>query len=361
MRIFQASSLPPDYLVSLSGRPGKQESFAARSRRIVEDGYGSAHLLLPVVRGEATAFFANGNDHFGQNLWAKENGLPVGTSEQSILLAQIEAHRTEVFYSLDPLRYGSGFVKRLPGCVRKSLCWRAAPSPGADFAAYDLVLGNFPGISRRWSQQGCRTEYFSPAWDMEKEQIHESASRAIDVAFVGSYSRHHRRRNCVLEAIAEKQADWNIVYCLASSRSWRLASTVMRSFSMFTKDGQSENLRRLIRPPIYGQALYGLLRSAKIVFNAHGEIAGNERGNMRCFEAVGCGALLVSDRGEYPEGFIAGMNYIDYGSTDEAKEKIKNLLENKDQMDAIVGGGASLMLEKYNKSTQWATFRKLAD
>ena len=67
------------------------------------------------------------------------------------------------------------------------------------------------------------------------------------------------------------------------------------------------------------------------------------------------------DRGEYPEDFIAGMNYIDYGSTDEAKEKIKNLLENKDQMDAIVGGGASLMLEKYNKSTQWATFRKLAD
>lgn len=360
MRIFQASSLPPEYPVSLSGRPGEQESFAARSRRIVEEGYGSAHLLLPVVRGEATAFFANGNDHFGQNLWAKENGLPVGTSEQSILLAQIEAHRTEVFYSLDPVRYGSSFVKRLPGCVRKSLCWRAAPSPGADFTAYDLVLGNFPGILRQWSRQGCSTEYFSPAWDIENEPVGDLAARPIDVIFVGAHSRHHRRRNKILEHIAEKWPEWNIVYCLATSRVSRLANALPVAFPILADFRQSKNLRRVQRPPIYGRALHSMLRDAKIVFNAHGEIAGNERGNMRCFEAMGCGALLVSDRGEYPEGFVAGMNYIDYGSPDEAREKIKNLLENEDQMDAIVAGGAILMLERYNKSTQWATFRRLA-
>jgi len=360
MRIFQASSLPPDYLVSLGGRPGEQESFAARSRRIVEEGYGSAHLLLPVVRGEATAFFANGNDHFGQNLWAKENGLPVGTSEQSILLAQIEAHRTEVFYSLDPVRYGSSFVKRLPGCVRKSLCWRAAPSPGADFAAYDLVLGNFPGILRQWSRQGCSTEYFSPAWDIENEPVGDLAARPIDVIFVGAHSRHHRRRNRVLEAIAEKQADWNIVYCLASSRSSRLASTVLRAFPTFRKDGQSTNLRRLIRPPIYGQALYGLLRTAKVVFNAHGEIAGDERGNMRCFEAMGCGSLLVTDKGKYPDGFVAHENYVDYANADEAITTINDMLIQECKRLRIAKAGINLMCQKYNKVVQWADFQELA-
>ncbi len=35
-----------------------------------------------------------------------------------ILLAQVESHRTEVFYNLDPMRYGSNFIHNLPGCVR---------------------------------------------------------------------------------------------------------------------------------------------------------------------------------------------------------------------------------------------------
>jgi hypothetical protein len=360
MRIFQASSLPPDYLLAIRSRDGEHKSFAERSRMFINDGYGSAHLLLPVLRGETTAFFANGNDHYGQSLWARENGLSASASEQTILLAQIEAHRTEVFYNLDPVRYGSSFVKRLPGCVRRSLCWRAAPSSGADFAAYDLVLGNFAGILKQWSDQGCNTKYFSPAWDMEIESIRELSARTIDVAFVGSYSSLHRRRNQILTSIAKMQPEWNIVYCLSTSRVTRIANTLLGALPILADFKQSTDLRRVLRPPAYGRALHSILRNAKIVLNAHGEIAGDERGNMRCFEAVGCGSLLLSDRGRYPEGFVAGLNYIDYASADEAKRNIRNLLENDDQRNAIVTRGKSLMCEVYNKSTQWTKFQKLA-
>ena len=46
------------------------------------------------------------------------------------------------------------------------------------------------------------------------------------------------------------------------------------------------------------------------------DMAGPDRGNMRCFEAMGCGALLVSDVGNYPVGMEAGVTMETYASSD---------------------------------------------
>jgi hypothetical protein len=48
------------------------------------------------------------------------------------------------FFNLDPVRFLSTFVRRLPGCVRTTLCWRAASSGRSDLAAYGAVLDIFP-------------------------------------------------------------------------------------------------------------------------------------------------------------------------------------------------------------------------
>ena len=56
--------------------------------------------------GDQNAFFTNGDDHILQERWAEENGLRRGLDLEDILLAQIESHRAEVFYNLDPMRYG---------------------------------------------------------------------------------------------------------------------------------------------------------------------------------------------------------------------------------------------------------------
>ena len=69
-------------------------------------------------------------------------------SLEDILLAQIESHRAEVFYNLDPVRYDSDFVRKLPGCVRKAIAWRNIPSPAADFGGYDFIVCNSPTLLR---------------------------------------------------------------------------------------------------------------------------------------------------------------------------------------------------------------------
>ena len=135
MRLFQNSGLYPAYVPRLRILTHNYISFASQIDAFLHDRYGACHFLKPVLDRETAAFFTNGDDEQLQRQWAQEQGMPSKASLASILLAQIESHRTEVFYNLDPMRYQSAFVRSLPGCVKKAIAWRAAPSPGADFSA----------------------------------------------------------------------------------------------------------------------------------------------------------------------------------------------------------------------------------
>ena len=126
MRLFQNSGLYPSYLPRLNRLASGSRSFDGRRRIFLGDRFGAPHFLQPVLSGDPSAFFTNGDDEILQRLWARENGMPGKASMEGILLAQIEQHRTEVFYNVDPVRYPSAFVRKLPGCVRKTLGWRAA-------------------------------------------------------------------------------------------------------------------------------------------------------------------------------------------------------------------------------------------
>jgi spore maturation protein CgeB len=48
---------------------------------------------------------------------------------------------------------------------------------------------------------------------------------------------------------------------------------------------------------------------------------------MRCFEATGWRAVLLTDSGTYPEGFVDGDNMLTYSSAVQILELIKRLIE----------------------------------
>jgi spore maturation protein CgeB len=55
-------------------------------------------------------------------------------------------------------------------------------------------------------------------------------------------------------------------------------------------------------------------------------MAGADRGNMRCFEALGSGSLLLSDDDNYPEGMRDGETIVTYNSPEDAVRQIRTLL-----------------------------------
>ncbi|MCC8970364.1 glycosyltransferase family 1 protein [Bradyrhizobium sp. Cham227] len=360
MRLFQNSGLYPSYLPRLNQLAAKASSFNARRDVFLHDRFGAAHFLKPVLDGAAEAFFTNGDDEVLQRRWAREQGMKESPTLEAILLAQIEHHRTEVFYNLDPVRYPSAFVAKLPGCVKKTLCWRAAPSGNADLTAYGAVLGNFPSILEAWRSKGCRAELFFPAIDPVMEQ-YGHGERPIDVAFVGGYSRHHSARGRTLEQVAALAGDRNVVFCLDASRLTRLAESAVGRLLPLHKHRRPDAIARIARLPLFGRDLYELFGSAKIVLNGAIDMAGKDRGNMRCFEAMGCGALLVSDAGNYPEGMDPGQTIVTYEAGNDCLAQIENSLRNWDDMKAKAERGRRAVGDLYSKERQWVLFENLLE
>lgn len=325
------------------------------------DRYGAVHYLEPVLNGEENAFVTNGDDELLQRTWAREKGMSPNASLEDILLAQIEAHHTEVFYNLDPMRYGSHFVRKLPGSVRKKIAWRAAPSPGADFSGYDLVVCNFPGMLKSYEQRGWKAAYFTPGHDPVMDEYASNNDRPIDVLFVGGYSRHHSGRAMVLEAVAKLRSRYRIEFYLNRSRFTRLAESMPGRFAPLGKYRRPKEIRAVSREPVFGRDLYALISKSKIVLNGSIDMAGEERGNMRCFESMGCRALMISDVGKYPAGMQSDLTIKTYNDAEEAAAMIKSSLDGYEQSCQIAAQGYDMVRTAYSKSIQWIEFQKLVN
>ena len=359
MRLFVNSDVYPAYRRQFDEEWGHLDTFAARRRAFLDDRYSAVHFLKPVLDGEEWAFFTNGDDEVLQCMWAREHGMARTRDLSTILLAQIEEHRTEVFYNFDPLRFPSNFVRRLPGTVKHAIAWRAAPPARADLAGYDLVVCNFASFIRQWRDRGWRAEYFFPSHDPVMDAYAARAERCIDVSFVGSYSRHHQRRAKVLTAVAQLSARYNVRFHLNTSRVTNIAEHPLASFLPIARFRRPPLIRELTLQPVFGRKLYDTLASSKVVVNVDIDMAGRDRGNMRCFEAMGCGAVMLGDDGNYPEGMHPGRHFVTYRDPMEAAARATDILEHWPSYQDVGGRAHASVRQHYSQERQWDAFVSL--
>jgi glycosyl transferase family 1 len=361
MRLFQNSGIARAYLPRLNDLAASTTTFRQRLNVFLHDRFGASHFLEPVLTADESAFFTNADDMVLQKMWAKEAGMVSNSSAEQILLSQIEHHRADVFYNLDPMRFQSDFVRKLPGCVKRSIAWRAAPSPGADFGAYDAVACNFPGILRTYSEKGWRARYFSPAHDPVLDEYASNEQRPIDVLFVGGFSRHHKRRAALLEAIASLSDAHAVVMHLDQSRLARFAMSPIGRLLPLAQHRMPPAVYKVSKPPLFGRDMYTALSRAKIVLNAAIDMAGPDRGNMRCFEALGAGCVLLTDQGQYPAGMVDGETLVSYGDRDEAVSKTLELIEDSVLTRRISQSGNRMIRTSFSKPHQLRMFVGLLD
>ena len=359
MRIFQNSGIYRSYRRRLTRLTRDCDTFAAAIDAFLADRFGAAHFLQPILQREEAAFFANGDDEFAQRLWAKEHGMPSNTTLADILRGQIEEHRSDVFYNMDPMRYGDEFLAKLPGSVRRKIAWRAAPSAGGRYLTHDIIVNNFPTLLDHYRAQGARTAYFAPAHDPAMDAYADRIERPIDVLFVGTYSQYHRQRAAMLEAVAALR-DINVVMHLDRSRLTILAETPIGIVWPFRKHRRAKDVRMVAKGPVFGLELIDALSQAKIVVNGAIDMSLQDRGNMRVWEAMGTCAALVSDAGRYPEHLRAGQEFESYATQEELLVKISNLLADDPRRRELAKSGFRAVSTHYSKASQWEAFMRLA-
>jgi Glycosyl transferases group 1 len=359
MRLFQNSGIYPSYRPRLAALRGGCDTFQDAIEIFLHDRFGASHFLKPVLDRSADAFFTNGDDEAVQRMWAKEEGMKPGLPLGDILLAQIEHHRTEIFYNLDPMRYGNDFLARLPGHVRKTIAWRAAPSAGGQFLRHDVIVNNFPSILDGYRAEGARAAYLAPAHDPEMDAYAGRTDRSVDVLFVGTFSRHHRVRAAMLEAIAKLRDRLSVVMHLDTSRYTRLAETPLGWFGPLRKDRRSRDIRSVTRRPVFGRDLLNAISSAKIVVNGAIDMAGVDRGNMRVWEVLGCGAALITDAGSYPDAMEQGEHFLTYSTTKEAVNLVDLLHRDEAQRANVARNGHAMIADRFSKVRQWQRFEEI--
>jgi hypothetical protein len=360
MRLLVSSGLYPNYRPRLDHLAANATTFADRTAAFLADRFGAAHFLKPVLDGSPEVMFVNADDMTAQKMWARENRLPATADPATILRAQIEAHRTEVFYNLDPISFDGDFAGRLPASVRRSIAWRAAPIPkGVSLWGYDLILNNFPTILQGYRETGLRAEYFAPAHDPVMDGYRE-ADRPVDVVFVGGFSRHHKKRTEFLTEIAGLAERRQVRMHLDRSRLTKLASTPLGLAGPLRNHRMPAAIQSVAAAPLFGLDLYKALSRAKIVVNGAIDMAGPDRGNMRCWEGMGLGCALVSDAGKYPDGMVDGETLRLYKSPAEAVGLVEDLLAAPEALAALAARGREMIRSRYSKERQWTAFQELA-
>jgi hypothetical protein len=360
MRVFQNGGTLRSYRKRLKKLTANAATFKAARQVFLDDRFGAAHFLKPILDGDESAFFANGDEEYSQRLWAHENGLARTSTLDQILLAQIEDHRTEVFYNLDPMRFGDDFINRMPGHVRKTIAWRAAPSAGGRFFQHDLLVNNFPSILETYRQAGAKVAYFSPAHDPAMDEYAVNKDRPIDVLFVGTYSRHHFVRAQLLDCVSALRSEMSVALHLDKSRFTALAESPLGLLGPLKQFRRSKNIIATSEGPVFGRDLLRVLSAAKIVVNGAIDMAGSERGNLRIWEALGCGAALISDEGKYPNGMSPQKDFAVYANVDSAIGQIRTLSRDDGLRSQISGSGNDMIRALFSKQNQWKTFQELA-
>ena len=359
MRLFQNIFAYPSSFGISTWVCGKQATFGRRSKALREEGLNGFMCSRQLLRAKRALSSRAAWIERLQRAWAIENGLPAKTDPDDILLAQIEHARAEIFYTQNPYQYGPAFLRRLPGCVRRRICWASPPAPTGDLSAYDLVVNNFPRSLEKYGEQGVRTAYFTPSFDPVMAQYCDNQDRPIDIAFVGGYTRHHRSRAAILEAIAELHKECNIYFSFDRGRLTRLAESPIGWLLPVRNHARPPAVRAISNPTLHGRQMYALLSRAKIVLNGAVDSALEDRGNIRCFEAMGCGALLLTDPGRYPEGMEDGRTMRVYDCAEDAVRILRECLRNTNNTKKIAAAGLAIMKERYSKREQWRKFQEL--
>ena len=359
MKIFQNSCrLTNNYLIRVNGIIALHKDFDSALTSFKNDLYGTNHVLESQNLDAKNIFYTNINFELLQIKWANDNSLKF-KNLSDISLAQIESNRSEIFYDLDPRSSNISLLNKLPSSVKLKVLWNASPNSEL-VSKYDLVVNNFPGLLSKISKKS-RVSYFTPSFSRHIESNRPLIERSIDILFVGSFSRHHIARNSIItNLIMQYKEKYNIQIHVETSPFTELCEQFpLNKIPFFKKFTKNNVIKTSDKGPIYGVDLYEKMKNSKIVVNVGIDFSEFEKGNLRCFETLNCGALLMSDCGIYPNGFEDNKTFLSYSDPNDMYFKINNILSNLDKYEIVRSAGYTMLKNFYNRDIVYDDFVKI--
>lgn len=358
MRLFALNKFYEPYLSDFDRRfPEATElNYGDRLRRLLDDRNTAALILAPVLNYDPTAAFMVANDKWLLRRWREEKSLQTGNWRE-IIAGQIEEHKADVVYVHSANAVDSTFLRRLPGCVKVRACYLSAPlGRHTSLRDYDVCLSSHRPYVDDWRRQGLVSGLLMPSHDPECREYAENNNRPVDIAFVGSYSPAHHRRNLLLDVLVRLSARYRVEIRLMCPRWRAIEARFLRRFPIPLWNTLPKKLRDVADSPVFGRDLYSLFGRSKIVFNAAIDMSGQYRSNMRIFESLGCGCCMIADEGIYPDHLTPGKDFITYQNPSGLERAIEEILDQPELCRDLGRRGAAAVEKHYSKNAQWQEF-----
>ncbi len=316
--------------------------------------------------------------------WAKEHHV-TSDNLDDILIAQINHFSPDIVwfdYNSEPL-----FNRIKKECKSAKLIFGTTGSAinhQTPWQKMDFVTSCAPEAVATIKSKGVPAIHIDHAFDpVVLERLGKKVfQKKIDVSFVGQIVRknqYHILREETLIKLAEETPlsifSPNVPSVNLNSYSKFMLKLVLHKLGNFMpKSGQDllpnlikaqinnppklpihPKLRAICKPGLFGLDMYQMLAESRIVLNIHADSSPKYASNMRLFEVTGIGSCLLTDyRSNINALFVPDEEIVVYKSPAEAVDKIKWLLENPTEREAIAKRGQKKTFEIH-------TFEKRAE
>lgn len=356
----------------------------------------------------------NGNDVFDfysdfkplQTAWAREHGVKYNEKNwlKDIIFKQVKYIQPDVIFLADLVTYNRSVRNQLRKiCDNKVKIVAFHSNDIVDFHEFndiDLFCTAIPSYIERLKEAGGNPFLLSHAFDHKLiNHVDTNQMRDLDFSFAGSLgngincfsSRYYTIGQLlsytplqVWGRVAKTTPQSKLAILKILYKVDRLLNKVgisnrclsrvpiLHYTAYSTTDPSSPSLNRTHKDPssppldviykdrfhesVFGLDYFSLLARSKIVLNIQGEYhLGTEAVNLRLYEATGMGACLVTDwRNNIPDIFEPDKEIVTFKTIDECVEKVRYLLENEREREAIARAGQARTLKDHTweKSTK---------
>jgi hypothetical protein len=315
----------------------------AVARRLAEAGHE-----VEVVVGNAERL---------QRAWAAEQGVPFRAPDwrTAVVREQIRRFQPDVLWVGSAPEYLSGFLDEARGSARATFAWIAAPLPSTfRLRGVDCVLTSHEPFRERFRADGLDAEIVLPCFEPRILERLGTVERDVPLSFTGSLSwAHPTRVEFMTQLAARTPLQLWVARPKLASRGW-LQGGYFRLWS------RGRRLARRSHRPVFGLEMYRVLARSQATCNVHVEVAAGLAGNMRMFEATGCGAVLFTEAmPNLPELFDPESEVVPYTGAADLVERATALLDDPRRLAAIARAGQARTLRCHSTELRARTIADL--
>lgn len=325
--------------------------YEEQKARILEEGFGDAdHWSRGMIAAGWDAEVVITNNESLMPAWAIENSFKWDIPE-TWLRERIRRYRPDVLFAMGPWMVN----KRIHEVARQSGVKVIAGHVGSqldNFATdrYDVIFTANPPYVDKFTDAGVYCIYLPMAFAprLFKREGGRSPAEWKDVVFVGGITANHQRRQKLIKEVGKVL--WENGRAL-DCWGYGFDDNELKDAQGICYHGEA-----------WGRDAYRIFGESRIAINAHIDFAHPYVGNMRMFEATGCGALLITDWGENVDDlFVPGIEIVTYKSITGAAAAVLHYLDRREESAMIAENGRQRTMRDHTYDQRMAEVAKILE